>query len=51
MSSTVFINVYESYVDRGATVSSTPSEHYEVDEKDIKIGKPCPSGVRGALPL
>ena len=51
MSSTVFINVYESYVDRGATVSSTPSEHYEVMRKTSRLESPCPSGVRGALPL
>ena len=51
MSSTVFINVYKSYVDRGATVSSTPSEHYEVDEKDIKIGKPLPKWRSGCGPI
>ncbi|MDY5005671.1 MAG: hypothetical protein SPF12_04800 [Prevotella sp.] len=51
MSSTVFINVYKSYVDRGATVNSTPSEHYEVDEEDIKIGKPLPKWRSGVAPI
>ena len=51
MSSTVFINVYKSYVDRGATVSRTPSEHYEVDEEDIKIGKPLPKWRSGGAPI
>ena len=37
MSCTVFINVYESYIDRGATVNKTPSEHYEIDEEDIRV--------------
>ena len=51
MSCKVFINVYENYVDRGATVNSTPSEHYEVYEEDIKIGKPLPKWRTGGAPI
>lgn len=37
-----FINVYNSHMDHGATVSRSPREHYEIDEEDIKIGEPLP---------
>ena len=36
------INVYSSHVDRGATVTRMPSEHFELDEKDIKVGQRLP---------
>ena len=42
MATVVYINVYNSHVDRGATVTSVPREHYEVDEDEIKVGKPLP---------
>ena len=42
MATAVYINVYNSYVDRGATVSRVPREHYEVDEEDIKVGERLP---------
>ena len=51
MSCTVFINVYESYIDRGATVNKTPSEHYEIDEEDIKIREPLPKWNSGRAPI
>ena len=41
MSIACHINVYNSHVDRGATVTTTPLEHYEVDER-IVVGKPLP---------
>ena len=46
MATVVYINVYNSHVDRGATVTSVPREHYEVDEEDIKVGKPLPKFKR-----
>lgn len=42
MATVVYINVYNSHVDRGATVTGIPREHYEVDEEGIKVGKPLP---------
>ncbi|MBR1755686.1 MAG: hypothetical protein IJ739_04095 [Bacteroidaceae bacterium] len=42
MATVCYINVYNSHVDRGATVTSVPIEHYEVDEGDIKVGEPLP---------
>jgi hypothetical protein len=42
MSIACHINVYNSHVDRGATVTTTPLEHYEVDESGIVVGKPLP---------
>lgn len=42
MATACFINVYNSHMDRGATVSRSPREHYEIDEEDIKVGKPLP---------
>lgn len=42
MATACFINVYNSHVDRGATVTSVPLEHYEVDEEDIKVGERLP---------
>ena len=42
MATSVHINIYNSHVDRGATVTSVPREHYEVDESEIKVGKPLP---------
>ncbi len=42
MSVACYINVYNSHVDRGATVTSMPLKHYEVDESDIVVGKPLP---------
>ncbi len=42
MATVCYINVYNSHVDRGATVTSVPLEHYEVDEEDIKVGEPLP---------
>ena len=42
MSTAVYINVYNTHVDRGATVTSTPREHFEVDEEEIKVGQPLP---------
>lgn len=42
MATACFINVYSGYIDRGATVSRTPREHYEIDEKDVKVGEPLP---------
>ena len=43
MATVCFINVYNSHVDRGATVTSVPREHYEVDEEDIKVESGCPN--------
>lgn len=52
MATAVYINVYSSHLDRGATVSSTPREHYEVDEKQIMVGKPLPQWpVAGGAPV
>lgn len=42
MATTVFIHVFNSHVDRGATVSRVPLERYEIDEKEIKVGNPLP---------
>ncbi len=42
MATVCYINVYNSHMDRGAKVSSTPQEHYEVDESDIVVGEPLP---------
>ena len=42
MATACFINVYNSYIDRGATVNTVPREHYEVDEEDIKVGERLP---------
>lgn len=42
MATACFINVYSGYMDRGATVSRTPREHYEIDEEEIKVGAPLP---------
>lgn len=42
MATACFINVYNSHMDRGATVSRSPREHYEIDEEDIKVGEPLP---------
>ena len=42
MATVCFINVYNSHVDRGATVTNIPREHYEVDEEEIKVGQPLP---------
>lgn len=42
MATAVYINVYNSHVDRGATVTSVPQRHYEVDEEEIKVGQPLP---------
>ena len=42
MSTAVYINVYNTHVDRGATVTSIPREHFEVDEEEIKVGQPLP---------
>jgi len=42
MSIVCYINVYNSHVDRGATVTSTPIKHYEVDENEIQVGEPLP---------
>ena len=42
MSTVCFINVYSSHVDRGATVTNVPIEHYEVDEKDVIVGQRLP---------
>lgn len=42
MATAVYINVYNSHVDRGATVTSVPQQHYEVDEEEIKVGQPLP---------
>lgn len=42
MATVVYINVYNSHVDRGATVTSVPRAHYEVDEEQIKVGEPLP---------
>ena len=42
MATVVYINVYNSHVDRGATVTSIPREHFEVDEEEIKVGQPLP---------
>ena len=36
------------YVDRGATVDRTVSEHYEIDEEQIKVGEPLPKWGHGA---
>jgi hypothetical protein len=42
MATACYINVYNSHVDRGATVTSVPREHYEVDESEIIVGEPLP---------
>lgn len=42
MATVCYINVYNGYIDRGATVTSVPLEHYEVDEEQIKVGEPLP---------
>ena len=42
MATVCYINVYNSHIDRGATVTSTPSEHIELDEGDIIVGEPLP---------
>jgi len=42
MATACYINVYNSNIDRGATVNTIPREHYEVDEEDIKVGQPLP---------
>ena len=42
MATACYINVYNGYVDRGTTVTSVPREHYEIDEEQIKVGKPLP---------
>ncbi len=42
MATVCYINVYNSHVDRGATVTSVPQQHYEVDEEEIKVGQPLP---------
>ena len=42
MATACFINTYNSYMDRGATVSKTPIKHIEVDEEDIVVGQPLP---------
>lgn len=42
MATVCYINVYNSHMDRGVTVSKTPQEHYEVDESGIIVGKPLP---------
>lgn len=42
MSTACHINVYNSHVDRGTKVTTTPLEHYEVDESGIVVGKPLP---------
>ena len=42
MATACYINIYNSHVDRGATVTSTPREHYEVDEREIIVGEPLP---------
>ena len=52
MATACFINVYSGYMDRGATVSRTPREHYEIDEEDIKVGEPLPkwwSSISGPI--
>lgn len=36
------INVYNSHVDRGATVTRVPLEHYEVAADEIKVGERLP---------
>ena len=42
MATACYINVYNSSIDRGATVSRCPREHYEIDEEQIKVGQPLP---------
>ena len=42
MATVCYINVYNSNIDRGATVSSIPRKHFEVDEEDVKVGQPLP---------
>lgn len=42
MATVCFINTYNSSIDRGATVTSVPRKHYEVDEEEIKVGEPLP---------
>ncbi len=42
MATACYINVYNSHVDRGATVASVPREHREIDEEQIKVGEPLP---------
>lgn len=42
MATACYINKYNSHVDRGATVTSTPREHNEVDEREIIVGEPLP---------
>lgn len=51
MATACYINVYNSHVDRGATVSTVPREHYEVDEEDIKVGEPLPKWPSGTGPI
>lgn len=48
MATACYINVYNSSVDRGATVTSVPREHYGIDETQIKVGKPLPKWWSGA---
>lgn len=42
MSTACYINVYNCHIDRGSKVTTTPREHYEVDESGIVVGKPLP---------
>ncbi len=52
MATTVFINVYNSHVDRGTTVSRVPREHFEIDEREIKVGESLPKWpIRGGEPM
>ena len=52
MATVCYINVYNSHVDRGATVSRVPLEHYEVDEEEIKVGNPLPKWpIDGGSPI
>ena len=47
MATALYINVNNIYVDRGATVNRTVSEHYEIDEEQIKVGEPLPKWGHG----
>lgn len=51
MATAVYINVYNRHVDDRATFSSTPNEHYEIDEREIKIGAPLPKWHCGECPI
>ena len=42
MATACFINTYNSSIDRGATVSTVPKVHCEIDETEIKVGEPLP---------